>query len=89
MKFHLLGNEALVGYIVRYNLCGAVQPEALQAFCERWRLYTLTEQYQKAPKASEKREPRHLRRSKKIWMLKQKIERGELIADWIAEDSTN
>ena len=64
MKFHLLGNEALVDYIVRYNLRGAVQPEALQAFCERWRLYTLTEQYQKAKNASEKQEPGHLRRPK-------------------------
>ena len=44
---------------------------------------------EKAPRASEKREPGHLRRSKKIWMLKQKIERGEWIADWIAQDRTN
>ena len=88
MKFHLLGNEALVDYIVRYNLRGAVQPEALQAFCERWRLYTLTEQYQKAKNASEKQEPGHLRRSKKIWTLTQNIERGKWIADWTAEGRT-
>ena len=30
-----------------------------------------------------------MRRSKKIWMLKQKIERGKWIADWIAQDRTN
>ena len=29
-----------------------------------------------------------MRRSKKIWMLKQKIERGKWIADWIPEDRT-
>ena len=89
MKFLFLENAALVDYIVRCNLRGAVQPEALQAFCERWRLYMLTEQYQEAQKASEKREPGQARRSKKIWMLKQKIERGKWIADWIAEDRTN
>ena len=56
MKFHLLGNEALVGYIIRFNLCGAAQPAELQEFCKRWGEYTLTEQYRKAKKDSEKRQ---------------------------------
>ena len=39
MKFQLLGNAALVDYIIRFNLCGAVQPEALCAFCKQWANY--------------------------------------------------
>ena len=89
MKFHLLGNEALVDYIIRYNLCGAAQPAALREFCEFWRRYTLTDQYEKAKRASEKQEAGHVRKAKQIWILKQKINRGKWIADWIAEARTN
>ena len=85
MKFQLLGNEALVDYIIRCNLCGAAQPADLHEFCKLWSEYTLTEQYMKAVKESEKKEEGHVRRAKKIWKLKQKISRGKWIADFIDE----
>ena len=48
MKFHLLGNEALVDHIIRFNLLGAAQPATLQKFYKRWREHTLTPQYHNA-----------------------------------------
>ena len=81
MKFHLLGNEALVDYIIRFNLCGAAQPAELQEFCKRWGAYTLTEQYHNAKENSDKNEAGHVRRAKRIWNLKQTISRGKWISD--------
>ena len=45
MKFQPLANEALVGYIIRFNLRGAVQPAALRVFIQTWKECTLTEAY--------------------------------------------
>jgi hypothetical protein len=89
MKFHLLGNESLVDHIIRFNLCGAVQPAALLKFCECWSRYTQTEQYLKVRKESEKQEPGHVRRAKVVWNLKQQISRGQWITDWIDESRLN
>ena len=85
MKFQLLGNEALVDHLIRFNLCGAVQPAMVENFCTSWRAYTHTEQYLKAKTASMKQEPGHVRRAKRIWYLKQKISRATWIAEWIDE----
>ena len=89
MKFQLLGNETLVDHIIRCNLCGAAQPEMLTDFCERWERYTQTDLYLRARRESEKHEPGHVRRAKKLWHLKQKLKRAHWIADWIAEKSAN
>ena len=85
MKFQLLGNEALVDHLIRFNLCGAVQTAMVENFCTSWRAYTHTEQYLKAKTASMKQEPGHVRRAKRIWYLKQKISRATWIAEWIDE----
>ena len=85
MKFQLLGNETLVDHIIRCNLCGAAQPEMLTDFCERWERYTQTDLYLKARRESEKHEPGHVRRAKKLWHLKPKLKCAHWIADWIAE----
>ena len=73
MKFQLLGNAALVDYIIRFNLCGAVQPTALCAFCNKWADYTNSDDHKKAKKLSEARELGYVRRGKQIWILKQAI----------------
>ena len=89
MKFHLLGNEALVDFIIRFNLCGTAQSADLQEFCKVWKDYTFTEEYKKAKKDSETKGEGHERRAKKIWKLKQEINRGKWIADWIEEACGN
>ena len=81
MKFHLLGNEALVDYIIRFNFCGAVQPAALQEFCNLWMKYTVTDEHKKAQAQSEQKAPGHIRRAKKIWNLKQQIQRAQWVVD--------
>ena len=83
MKFQLLGNAALVDYIIRFNLCGAVQPTALCAFCNKWADYTNSDEHKKANKLSEARELGYVRRGKQIWILKQAIVRGHWIAQWV------
>jgi hypothetical protein len=83
MKFQLLGNAALVDYIIRFNLCGAVQPTALCAFCHKWADYTNSDDHKKAKKSSEARELGYVRRGKQIWILKQAIVRGHWIAQWV------
>ena len=89
MKFQLLGNQALVDYIIRFNLCGAVQPVALQEFCHLWEKETRTEEHKKAQELSQKQAPGHIRRAKKIWILKQKIQRATWIVDWVDESWNN
>ena len=89
MKFQLLGNAALVDYIIRFNLCGAVQPEALCAFCKKWANYTNSDEHKKAKQMSEEREPGHMRRAKQIWILQQRIGRGQWIAQWVDERWSN
>ena len=42
MKFQLLGNQALVDFVIRFSSCGAVQPAALQEFCNLWKKQTAT-----------------------------------------------
>ena len=64
MKFQLLGNAALVDYIIRFNLCGAVQPTALCAFCNKWANYTNSDDHKKAKKLSEARELGYVRKRK-------------------------
>ena len=66
--------------IIRFNLCGAAQSADLQEFCKVWKEYTCTEDYKKAKKESEKKEEGHVRRAKKIWKLKQEMNRAEWIA---------
>ena len=89
MKFQLLGNAALVDHIIRFNLCGAVQPAMIRNFYDHWRRYTETDEYWKAKLESQKVESDHVRRSKQIYHLKEEIRRAEWIADWIAEDEQN
>ena len=89
MKFQLLGNAALVDHIVRFNLCGAVQPAMIRDFCDRWRRYTETDEYWKAKHESQKVDSDHVRRSTQIYDLKENVRRAESIADWIAEDEQN
>ena len=43
----------------------------------------------KAKKESEKAEPDHVRRSKQIYHLKEKVRRAEWNAGWIAENPRN
>ena len=83
MKFQLLGNAALVDYIIRFNLCGAVQPTALCAFCHKWADYTNSDDHRKANKMSEARQLGYVRKGKQIWILKQAIVRGHWIAQWV------
>ena len=89
MKFQLLGNAALVDHITRFNLCGAVQPAMMRDFCDRWGRYTEPDEYWKAKQQSQKVDSEHVRRSKRIHNLKEKVWRAELIADWVAEDEHN
>jgi hypothetical protein len=89
MKFQLLGNAALVDYIIRFNLCGAVQPTALCAFCNKWADYTNSDDHKKAKQMSEERERGHMRRAKQIWILKQALVRGQWIAQWADERWSN
>ena len=89
MKFHLLGHETLVDHIIRNNLCGAVRPDMLADFCDRWQRYMQTDLYRKARQESEKREPGHVRRAKRIWYLKQELRRAKWISDWIDEEWSN
>ena len=89
MKFQLLGNGPLADYVIRFNLFGAVQPGTITSFYERWRLHTQTDDYRKAKQESEKAEPDHVRRSKKMYRLKEKVWRADLIAGWIAENPRN
>ena len=66
MRFSIIGNEALVDHLIRFNLCGDVQPAAIHNFCEPWAAYTITYQYKEAKSASEKQEPGHIRRAKHL-----------------------
>ena len=83
MKFQLLGNQALVDFVIRFNFCGAVQPAALQEFCNLWKKQTATGEHKKAQELSEKQAPEHIRRAKKIWILQRKIQRAQWIVDWV------
>ena len=89
MKFHLLGNEALVDYTIRCNLCSAVQPEALQYFMQRWKQYIETPDFRQPQEYSKQRPVGHVRRSQKIRDLQHQIERGKWINDWIHKDWNN
>ena len=89
MKFHLLGNGALVDSIIRCNLCGVVQSTDIQKFYRDWKDYMLTYAYKEAKDASEQKQPGHVRRAMQIWTLKQKISRGKWISDWIDEAHEN
>ena len=89
MKFQLLGNAALVDYFIRFNVFGAVQPGALTSFSQLWREHTHTEAYLKAKQESEKAEQYHVRRSKQIYLLKEKVWRAQWNAGWIAENPSN
>ena len=89
MKFQLLGNGPLADYLIKFNLFGDVQPGAITMFIKRWRLYTQTDDYRKAKQESEEAEPDHVRRSKKMYCLKEKVWRADLIAGWIAENPRN
>ena len=83
MKFQLLGNQALADYIIRFNFCGAVQPAALQEFCNLWKKQIVTEEHKKAQELSEKQAPEHIRRAKKIWILQRRSQRAKWIVDWV------
>ena len=89
MKFQLLGNAALVDYFIRFNVFGAVQPGALTMFSQLWLEHTHTDAYLKAKKESEKAEPDHVRRSKQIYHMEEKVRRAEWNAGWIAENPRN
>ena len=83
MKFQLLGNQALVDFVIRFNFCGAVQPAALREFCNLWKKQTATGEHKKAQELSEKQAPEHIRRAKKIWILQRKIQRAQWIVDLV------
>ena len=85
MKFQLLGNEALVDHLIRFNLCGAVQPVVLQNFCRSWAAYKITPQHLKAQEMSEKQQPNHVRRAKRIWSLRRSLWQAEWVVSWVDE----
>ena len=82
MKFQLLGNATLVDHIIRFNLCGAAEPEMVRNFCDRWRHYAETDEYRKARQDSQKCESDHVRRSKQIYHLREQVRRAEWVASW-------
>ena len=86
MKFQLLGNEALVDHLIRFNLCGAVQPVVLQNFCRSWAAYKITPQHLKARHMSEKQQPDHVRRAKRIWNLRRSLWQAEWVVSWVDEE---
>ena len=83
MKFQLLGNQALVDFTIRCNLCSAVQPVTLQDFMKRWKTYTQTPDFRKAQEDSRPRPFGVPRRSQKRWQLRGQIRQGKWIDDWI------
>ena len=89
MKFQLLGNQALVDFVIRFNFCGAAQPAALLEFCNLWINQTATGEHKKAQELSEKQAPEHIRRAKKIWALQRKIQRAQWIVDWVTRSWDN
>jgi hypothetical protein len=86
MKFQLLGNEALVDHLIRFNLCGAVQPVVLQNFCRSWATYARTPQHLKAQAMSEKQLPGHVRRGRRIFHLRNSLRRAQWIVEWVDEE---
>lgn len=83
MKFHLLGNSALVDITIRCNLIGAVQPAALREFMRLWKEYRETPTCRRAQEASEKRPRWQPQRYKKIKELRNLIDRGKWIKEWV------
>ena len=88
MKFHLLGNEALVDHLIRFNLCGAVQPVVLQNFCRSWAAYKITPQHRKAQEMSAKQQPDHVRRAKRIWNLQKTLSQAKWIVEWVDDNKS-
>ena len=86
MKFQLLGNEALVDHLIRFNLCGAVLSVVLQNFCRSWAAYKITPQHLKAQEMSQKQQPNHVRRAKRIWNLRRSLWQAEWVVSWVDEE---
>ena len=89
MKFQLLGNEALVDFTIRCNLIGAVQPAALQDFMHRWKQYIETPACRQAQEYSRPKPVGQVQRFRRIKDLREQIERGKWINDWVQEDWNN
>ena len=86
MKFHLLGNSALVDITIRCNLIGAVQPAALREFMRLWEEYRETPTCRHAHEASVPRPSWKPQRYARIKELREKIDHAERIKKWIDKD---
>ena len=89
MRFHLIGNAALVDICIRCNPTCAVQPAVLKEFIRRWNQYLETPECQKARDASKKRNPGEPQRFKKIAEVQAKINRGRELYEFVQQDQRN
>ena len=89
MRFHLIGNAALVDICIRCNPTCAVQPAVLKEFIRRWNQYLETPECQKARDASKKRNPGEPQRFKRIAEVQAQINRGRDLYDFVAQGWNN
>ena len=91
MLFQLFGNKPLVETLIRIPICGAAQPATvLSHFATAWYNYDNSAEALQARHNSLKREePQHKRCSQQIHELRTKTQRGQSIAEWVAEDANN
>ena len=89
MKFQLLGNAALVDITIRCNLIGAVQPAPLREFMQRWKVYLESPACLRAREASEPKPSWQPQRYKRIKELRDHIDRGKWIKEWIDANWNN
>ena len=92
LRLFTIYNARIVSILfIRILICSAEQPAyVIKKFANAWHDFKDSEEANRAPENSKKKEdPRVLRLSKQIYVLKQAQSRGQWIADWIEKDWRN